>query len=361
VGPGNDGRTVRWGTRATPGEGTRHSYPRHPTPTRRSPSGSGLALVGVESLLERAGRLREAVQVPAALDGARGAPSILQEQGVERGLALIVPEHAEEVVHEIEPPRRRLGDLDREAAPRGRVQPPPETGRGGPVHPADPRQPVTPACEGADRIPAQRRCIRSGRAPCSLDGARLRDDVLQHGEEVLAQAERAAEEVGAAAAALDGLHAPQQGSVGARGRALPSRRVEAKGSPATRPGNDLQPVGLAEGEAAEQRLERLAPHGPVRSRRDGQDVPDDQLRGNGSRLPMRPREQHPIRLGLGRGGREGHERSRLIHVPLSGGPRFALRDGPLTGAGAWRRYWAGTAAASRAAANREDAAVESLP
>src|SRR3989304_1016694 len=86
-------------------------------PVRKEPL-HGLALVGVESLLERADRLHEAVQVPAALDGARGAPAILQEQGVERGLAPIVPEHAEEVVHELEPPRRPPGAPPPASRPR---------------------------------------------------------------------------------------------------------------------------------------------------------------------------------------------------------------------------------------------------
>ena len=74
--------------------------------------------------------------------------------------------------------------------------------------------------------------------------------MLEHGEQVLAEAERAPEEIGAVAAPLDRLDAAQERAVWAGGRAPAPGRVEAQELAARWASDDLEPVGATEREAA---------------------------------------------------------------------------------------------------------------
>jgi hypothetical protein len=76
----------------------------------------------------------------------------------------------------------------------------------------------------------------------------------------------------------------EQGPIRTRGRALAPCRVQAKETAPGRPGHDLEPVGLAEGDPAQQRLEGLAANGPVTFGGDREDVADQQLSPDGARL-----------------------------------------------------------------------------
>ena len=281
-------------------------------PAREEPL-DGLSLVRVEALLERPERLLETVEVARALARARDSPAVFLKQSVECGFAAPIPEHGEEFIHDLPPPPRRLGDLERPASRLRGTQPPPESGAGRAVDPADLRQPVARAGERADRVPSQWRLVRDGLPPGLLEGARLRGDVLQHGQQVLAQAERAAEEIGAIAVAHDRVEATEQGAIGPRGRALAPGRVQAEEAAPARPGHDLEPVGLAERDPAQQRLERLAADRPVGLGGDREDVADHQLRWHGPRLPVGAREQRLIGLALDRGGGGRGVLDRAVH------------------------------------------------
>jgi hypothetical protein len=132
----------------------------------------------------------------------------------------------------------------------------------------------------------QRRSARSARAPGLVEGARSRGDVLQHDQQVLAQAERASEEISAIAATLDRLDPTEEGSIRARRRALAPRHVEPEEPARSRAGDDLEPVGLAECNAAQQGLERLAADGPRGFAGHRKDVADHQFRRHSTRLPV---------------------------------------------------------------------------
>ena len=86
---------------------------------------------------------------------------------------------------------------------------------------------------------------------------------------------------------------PQHRSVGER------EFVETEESAAGRAGYDLQPIGLAKGDPAQQCFKRLAADGPVGPGGHGQDAADQQLRRHGPGFPIGPRQQHLIRLIVG--------------------------------------------------------------
>ena len=91
--------------------------------------------------------------------------------------------------------------------------------------------------------------------------------MLEDGDDVLAQAERVPEEVGALATTVDRLDPAEQRAVRARARPTPPRGVQTQ-RPAPWPSDDLNLIGVRGGAAANHRVERVALDRPVASVRD---------------------------------------------------------------------------------------------
>ena len=128
--------------------------------------------------------------------------------------------------------------------------------------------------------------------------------MLQDGEEVLAQAERVPEEIGALATAVERLDPAQQGAVRTCAGTTTPGRVQAH-QPAPRPRDDLNLVGAGGRIATKHRVERVALDRPVASLRDRQNVAHDALGRHAARLPVRAPEQRLPGLALTGRGRAG--------------------------------------------------------
>ena len=264
-------------------------------PTGEEPL-DAVALIRIEPLLERPQRRREAPEIPSAPTRARDAPAVFGKQSVQRGFAAAVPERAKEGVHQLQPPLRTPRDIEGEAAGLRATQPSLE-GRGWrAIDPVDLREPVARARERTDGVPAQRRAALDAFSLGLFEDTRLGADVLQHGQQVLAETERAAEKIGAVAVALDRVDATEHRAIGPRGRAFAPGRVRTEEPAPARPGHDLEPVGFAERDPAQQRLERFTTDRPVGLGGDREDVADQQRWWHGPGLPMGPRQQHLMRL-----------------------------------------------------------------
>jgi len=128
--------------------------------------------------------------------------------------------------------------------------------------------------------------------------------VLEDGDEVLAQAERISEEIGALATAVERLDPTEQRAVGASARPTAPGRVQTQ-QPAPWPSDDLNLVSVGGRAAAKHRVERVALDRPVASVRDRQDVAHDALGRDAARPSLRAREERLIGLALGDGDRLG--------------------------------------------------------
>src|ERR1700730_1653671 len=132
------------------------------------------------------------------------------------------------------------------------------------VDPTNARQPVARAGQRTDGIPAQGRQL--GRPTLVLAATPLRYHVLEHGDEVLAQAERVPEKIGALATAVERIHPPEKRPVRARARATASGRVQTQPQAAW-PSDDLNLVRVRRRAATKHRLEGVALDRPGGSRR----------------------------------------------------------------------------------------------
>src|SRR5881628_3352862 len=169
-------------------------------------------------------------------------------------LAVAVAERGEQLIHERQPLRRSSGNGEGPAVSICWTQPAPQIAVGGPVDPAHTFQPVAKAGQRTDRIPAQRRQPGSQLALDSA-AASLWPYVFEDGDEVLAQAERVPEEVGAFATALQWLDPTEQRAVRACVRPSAPGRVQTQQS-APWPSDDLNLVGVRRRAAAKHRVER---------------------------------------------------------------------------------------------------------
>ena len=121
---------------------------------------------------------------------------------------------------------------------------------------------------------------------------------------MLAQSERAPEEIGAVTTAIERLDPTQQRAVRACARPAAPGRVQTQ-QPAPWTSDDLNLVRVRGRAAAKHRFERVALDGPVASLRDRQDVAHDALGRHASRPSARAREQRLVGLALGDGDRLG--------------------------------------------------------
>jgi len=128
----------------------------------------------------------------------------------------------------------------------------------------------------------------------------LRDDVLEDGDDVLAQAERAPEKIGALATAVERLGATEQCAIRTCVRLTAPGRVQTQ-QPAAWPSDDLNLVDVSGRAAAKHCVERVALDRPVASVRDRQDVAHEVLGRHAACPPVRAREQCLIGLALGDG------------------------------------------------------------
>ena len=244
-----------------------------------------------------------------ALPGARGLdlagePRVLfLQQRVQCRLTVAVAERAEQPIHERQPLPRRVGNRDGPAASGCWTQPAPEIAVGCAVDPAHTIEPVAKAGQRTDRIPAQR-CQLGSRLALDIGAAPLRDHVLEDGHEVLAQPERAPEEIGALATAVERLDPTEQRAVRPCARSAAAGRVQTQKSTPGSP-DDPNLVGVSGRAATKHRVERVAVHRPIASARDRQDVAHDHLGRHAARPPVRAREQRLIGLALGGGDRLG--------------------------------------------------------
>jgi len=141
--------------------------------------------------------------------------------------------------------------------------------------------------------------------------------VLEDGDEVLAQAERVPDEIGALATGVDRFDPPEQRAVRACVRPTAPRRVQTQ-QPTRWPSEDLNLVRVSRRAAAKHRVERVALHRPVASVRDRQDVAHDALGRDAARPSLRAREERLIGLALGDGDRLGFRPT--AHSPRRGDP-----------------------------------------
>jgi hypothetical protein len=126
----------------------------------------------------------------------------------------------------------------------------------------------------ADRERAAARLLALGR----VDAFRRRAHVVEHGEQVLAQPERAPHEVRATTAPAQGHQAREQRLIRPQIRMWRARRVDPEH--ALGPLDDSQPVALTEAATAVQSIERGALERPVAGRRAGDDLRGNQLSGH---------------------------------------------------------------------------------
>jgi hypothetical protein len=173
------------------------------------------ALVGIERLLEGPQRAAPASEAACPVDLASEPPAILSEERVQRRLSVSAPEGTEQRRDDRQPRLRHRRDVEGPALIRT-VEPAANPTVRDAVDPRHARQPVAGTRQWADGIPAERRRPRKWLPAGILEAASPRAQVFKHGEQVLAQAERAPDEIGAVTAAVDGLDAAEQRAV--RGR-----------------------------------------------------------------------------------------------------------------------------------------------
>jgi hypothetical protein len=102
-------------------------------------------------------------------------------------------------------------------------------------------------------------------------------NVLGDDQDVLAQAERVLQVVGAIAVAAERVDAGDHRMIGTGLRAAPPRGVEAEQLALLRPRLDPQLVLVGRLEPAQEGLGGLGPHRPLMRRDDSEDVPDQDL------------------------------------------------------------------------------------
>ena len=122
--------------------------------------------------------------------------------------------------------------------------------------------------------------------------------MLEHGDQVLAQAKRVPDEIRTVATANEWLDPIKPRAIRACTRVTAPRGVQTQHTP-TRPPDDLNLVGVDRRAAAKYRLERFALNRPVASACDRKDVPHDALSRHAPGPPLCAREQRLIRLALG--------------------------------------------------------------
>lgn len=122
--------------------------------------------------------------------------------------------------------------------------------------------------------------------------------MLEDGDEVLAQAERVPEEIGALATAIERLDPSEQRAVGACARPSTPGCIQTQ-QPAPWPSDNLNLVCVSGRAPAKHRVERVALDRPVASVRHRQDVPHDAFRRHAACPPLCAREQRLIRIAFG--------------------------------------------------------------